>query len=64
MIRSAFGESIELCYPRITEFWFVHKPQNLEIEPNQLARIFDFFGFESTLLARQLHQERTQMEAQ
>ena len=30
-----------------------------------LIFIFDsFFGFESTLLARQLHQERTQMEAQ
>ena len=26
--------------------------------------LFFFFGFESTLLARQLHQERTQMEAQ
>jgi len=25
---------------------------------------FLFFGFESTLLARQLHQERTQMQAQ
>ena len=25
---------------------------------------FFFFGFESTLLARQLHQERTQMDAQ
>ena len=29
----------------------------------QQAQIF-FFGFESTLLARQLHQERKQMEVQ
>jgi len=31
--------------------------------PSQ-ARLFFFFGFETTQLARQLHQERTQMEAQ
>jgi len=23
--------------PRIAEFWFVHEPQNLEIEPSRLA---------------------------
>jgi hypothetical protein len=35
-------------------------PQNTPIIPD----FFSYFGFESTLLARQLQQERTQMEAQ
>jgi hypothetical protein len=39
-------------------------------EPRESGETYDIiiiiiiFGFESTLLARQLHQERTQMEAQ
>ena len=40
----------------------------LDEAPRFLLRVssnfYSFFGFESTQLARQLHQERTQMEAQ
>ena len=48
-------------------FWDLTGKSAMMVQ-NVLLRIgqpyFYFFGFESTLLARQLHQERTQMEAQ
>jgi len=47
-----------------------HNTNSFFLDPNVLQStddhicFFVYFVFESTLLARQLHQERTQMEAQ
>ena len=37
--------------PGIVEFWFVHEPQNIEIEPNRLLPLWsDFFADKNTIL--------------